>query len=558
MRNDRIISSMAETVITGLQKRSVTSCSRYAMKYRIMGQPFPGPWSFQHHPWSEQMHDIDGDMYGQKAAQMAFTETALNRTFYMIDVRKVSCLYVLPNKTPDASDFSSARFDAALELSKYLRNLFSDTKNVGHKRAASVSLYIRGSRSRAGLKSVPAGHIVFDEEDEMTQENLPLAIERASGQMEASVWHISTPTIEDVGINKGFKSSTRNHYHFKCPVCSKYTEFVFPDSFVLIGDSLADPRLKESYKQTTCKHKITLPQDQTWQLFSDPGRIGNKALWVPQNYNGNGHGFHVNQLYSSTKLTSPAKIAEAMIKARSDPFAETELFNSKMGLPHLVEGARVTDTQLSSCVGIHNNGARAPSTLYKTMGIDVGTFFHYEVDAWEPTARNARSPDVNNLHHCRVTKIGKSKDLADVYNTIQEQNVNFIVIDGNPERRLSMEFVRNLQGQGRYCFYGNAVRGRDVNQSTDAEFVTVDRTSWLDLSIGRYKNKSITLPMDTPEEYKEHVKNMARVYHKDKHGNPAASYVNGEKADHYAHARNYSELALAVGASTQMQPTDIT
>jgi phage terminase large subunit GpA-like protein len=136
---------------------------------------------------------------GQKAAQMGYTETMLNLTFYNIDILRRDCLYVLPAKTPDAHDFSASRFDPALELSDYLTKLFSDVQNIGHKRAGSVNLYVSGSRSRSGLKSIPAGFLVMDELDEFDQENIPLAMERQSGQKEKQNWKISTPTHDGEG-----------------------------------------------------------------------------------------------------------------------------------------------------------------------------------------------------------------------------------------------------------------------------------------------------------------------------------------------------------------------
>ena len=125
---------------------------------------------------------------GQKAAQMGYSEVGLNRTFKAIDIDGQSVLYVLPNTKPDASVFSSSRFDVALELSPHVRDLFSSVQNVDHKRAGSASLYIRGSRSRAQLKSLPVGGLVFDEVDEMVQKNIILALERTSGQLEEDIW----------------------------------------------------------------------------------------------------------------------------------------------------------------------------------------------------------------------------------------------------------------------------------------------------------------------------------------------------------------------------------
>src|SRR5258706_4198642 len=100
---------IAERVSAGLKRKSLTTCSRWAQSCRVMGgKSFPGPWSFKHHPWLKEMHDSDSIMnIGQNSAQMGYTETALNRVFFKIDVEGVDCLYVLPATTPDASDFSA-------------------------------------------------------------------------------------------------------------------------------------------------------------------------------------------------------------------------------------------------------------------------------------------------------------------------------------------------------------------------------------------------------------------------------------------------------------------
>jgi phage terminase large subunit GpA-like protein len=89
---------------------------------------------------------------GMKGAQVGFTETVLDIALYNMDIHAKDVLYVLPSKTPDASDFSAARFDTMLELSPYIARMFSNTKNVGHKKAGSVNFYLRGANSRGGLE----------------------------------------------------------------------------------------------------------------------------------------------------------------------------------------------------------------------------------------------------------------------------------------------------------------------------------------------------------------------------------------------------------------------
>ena len=228
----QLMALLLNNVSSGLRRHSVTTCSQWAEMYRIMGPPFAGKWSFKYHPWLRAIHDDNADIVVcRKGAQLGVTETALNKTFYTIDIKGVSVLYVLPAATPDAADFSSARFDPALELSPHLASLFSDVKNIGHKRAGSANLYIRGSRSRSQLKSVPVGLTILDEVDEMIQDHIPLVFERMAGQMQQQALLISTPTIANYGIDAYYESSTQQLYYFRCPHCTRsvsYTHLTLP------------------------------------------------------------------------------------------------------------------------------------------------------------------------------------------------------------------------------------------------------------------------------------------------------------------------------------------
>jgi hypothetical protein len=127
--------------------------------------------------------------------------------------------------------------------------------------------------------------------------------------------------------------------------------------------------------------------------------------------------------------------------------------------------------------------------------------------------------------------------------------VRFCVIDAQPERRKAKEFATRFNGRVKLCFYGRGLNGKQINVQKDEPIITVDRTSWLDLSLSRYRNDTIKLPRTADLEYKSHLQALVRRYKKDKDGNPTAEYVCGEKPDHYAHARNYAEIALPFAAN---------
>jgi hypothetical protein len=538
-----------QIVHDGLERSSLQSCSKWAEKCRVMGAPFPGPWTFLYHPWLKEMHDTNAEMcVGQKAAQVGFTEMALNRNFYCIDIKRVDCLYVLPAKTPDASDFSASRFDPALELSPYLKNLFSDVKNIGHKRAGSANLFIRGSRSRAGLKSIPISQLTLDEIDEMNKENIPLALERQSGQREKQTWIISTPTVDGFGVNEWFTQSTQEDFMFKCPACSRSTNLIFPDCLEITADDPTDPGLRESHLK--CKECNAKLDHEAKTTFLKDGQ------WVPKYPDRDIRGFHVNQLYVSSVAGRPHELARAYLLGNQNKAAEQEFFNSKLGLPHIVKGARVMETDFTRCISSYKNGDLQPrigSTV--TMGIDVGNWLHYVVKEWSFPNSKA-GPDVNMDATARILEVGKVLLFEELDNILQKYRPNMTVIDANPERRKAYELAQRFWGHIKLCFYGNNVNGKTINEGSDdmENMVTVDRTSWLDLTLGRYKNQSVLLPIDIGIEFKEHIKEPVRIYEEDSNKNPVGRYVNA-KPDHFAHADNYAEIALPLAIQISTHQT---
>lgn len=533
---------LAQTIHEGLTRSSLTSTSRWSEMYRVMGKPFPGPWTFTHHPWARDMCDSKHPLtIGQKAAQMAYSEVGLNRTFKAIDIDGQSVLYVLPNTKPDASVFSSSRFDVALELSPHLKGLFSSVRNVDHKRAGSASLYIRGSRSRAQLKSLPVGGIVFDEVDEMVQKNIRLALERTSGQHEQDVWifMVSTPTIEGIGINGFFEDSTQDHFFFKCPHCSRMVEFDFIKCLTVTAEIISDPRIKNSYLSClACKHVLDHNTKVDW--------MNAKNEWVSKYKDRNARGFYINQMYSM--VLPPWKLAESYLMAQTNASDEQEHYNSKGGLPHIVKGARITDAEITACLGNYPTQVKSATGTLTTIGIDVGKWLHFEVDQWFLNPAASTSNDANIMAKPRCLITDKVKDFHQLDQIMYDYNINQAVIDIEPETRKAKEFCDRFQGIAKMCRYARGVTGKQILDYSN--YVHVDKTCWLDLSLGRFSRETIELPRDISTETKRHFKALIRTYKEDAQGNQIGTYVKKEnEPDHAAHARNYSEIALHLVAN---------
>lgn len=530
------------------------------MHRRIMGEPVPGPYTFKYHPWCREIHDADCSyITAKKSAQAGFTEVAINRALFTIDVFKRSVLYVLPTKVPDAADFSAVRFGGALELSPYLASLFTDTNKIDLKQAAGAALYIRGANSESGLKSIPVSELILDEYDEMSEKAVRLAFERLSGQIHKHIFMLSTPTVPGFGIDAQFQLSTQEHFFFPCPACSRQIELKWPESFEVCGDTPSDPDRFRSRllcyecKATLSTHESGLVEGQAGWLDTNKASLLQVGAWSATSQNGSDHrGFHINQLYSAT--ISPSEIAHNYLLGLQSEIAMQEFQNSKLGNAYLASDAQVREEHVQAAVdrGTHLMTDARPTNSRRmiTMGIDQGKWHNVVVAEWFYAELGY---DLNANAKCKVLWAGKvaENDFNQFDWLMREWQVRHCVIDPDPNINDARRFARRFPGSVTLARYRRGVTAREIviaDEESGAPMATVDRTGWLDAALGRFYNGSIYLPKDIPLEYREQIKAPARRYETDEEGNVTAQYIK-TAPDHYAHAQAYAEIALPLAAS---------
>jgi hypothetical protein len=509
-----------------------------------MGEPFPGKYSYKYHPWAREISDSVAPFNStMKGAQLGITEVAINRAFYTIDVLKRDVLYVLPTAI-NAGDFSKSRFKAALLYSPYINSIFTDTNTINLKQAGGVNLYIRGSRGDSNLKSIPVSTLILDELDEMDQDQIWLALERLSGQREKNVWTLSTPKLPNKGIHKLYMQGTQEHFMFKCPRCGKTTEFVWPDCVEIIGESVTDPRCAESFlKCKECGGRIE--QAEKPEFLSS-------GVWIPNSNDCNKEhrSFHLNQLYSFT-VTAPELVIKHF-QGLGDEAAATEFYNSKLGLPYIGDGAKITDDLIDKCIGSHTKESERPKSSGRliTMGIDVGMTCHVVVVEW---FLNGSGRDINATSTGKLlwegTILGTEFERFDYL--MREWQVLACVIDAAPYTTDARRFARRFHGYVTLCNYRAGRVGKEITMNEDelgTQTATVDRTSWFDASLGRFHTGRISLPKDISQMFRDQIKSPVRVYARDGNGNYVADYTE-TGPDHMAHAMNYAEIALPLAAS---------
>lgn len=541
--------------------KSIDCCSRWAEKRRIMGNPFPGPYSFKYFPWVRELHDSKATWnVTLKSAQAGATEVGINLALYTIDVLRQNALYVLPT-LKDASDFATSRFNVALRNSPYLKGVFTDSNNVGLKMAGNTSLYIRGSKGDSGLKSIPVSVLFLDEMDEMDQSQIELAFQRLRGQPVKKIWMISTPTVPTHGVSPQYALSTQEHFMFKCNGCGRLDELRWPDSLVICGDSINDLDIYRSYFQCTmCKYqyKHVYTENNEKCLQDDKLEALRTGVWTPtmNAVDPDRRGFKINQLFSYT--VSPATIVSDYFKSLTNSYARQEFSRSVLGDPFIEEQSQVTEEMVSAAIARGGNykckqhNVKQGQNRMITMGVDRGSIGYYTVCEW---FYDVRAIDLNESAMCRVLDAGiftEDDFITYCSRLMYEWKVLGCVIDADPGEAEGKRFAREFPGYVWLSRYreGRTGKSMSIPKVDDyAPLATVDRTSWLDLSLGRFFRERIQLPCDLPTSFSQHLQNEIRMYDKDKYGNPFAVYRNYEKPNHFAHALNYAEIALPLAAS---------
>lgn len=527
-----------DVIVLGLDRATLRKASTWAEKC----VPF---FSFNQHPWAYELVNFEGPIgVARKGAQLGFTVAlGLVKSLHTLDQKKKDVLYVLPT-ADEAMDFSDSRFDPILNSSDYVNAMFTNTKNKGLKQTGLNTLYLRGSRSESKIRSIPVYLIVADEYDIFTKKSILMLRERMSGQEEKQFLAPSTPSLPDKGVDELYNLSNKSQYTFKCPRCARFIILKYPDSLIITGDSIVDPALRKSHLICT-ECKGTLPHGDKINFLKNRAH-GGTAFWQYSIRDREITGWHMGQLYSFT--VSPKEIAQAAIEASMDPVADQQFHNNKLGLPHVVKGAKVTEDDIKACRANYllSNHKKATDGLY-IMGVDQGGTNYIEIDK---VVFNRQSNDLNAAATILPVYINKEESFDTLCELMQLYKVKVCVIDAMPETRKAYEFASKFPGQVFLCYFGNNVKTKEIRQSEGAKYAeiskTVDRTLWFDTALNRFKTQSITIPFDCPQEYINHILVPVKIPERDRDNNLTGRYDSREKEDHFALSRVYAEIGLGI------------
>jgi len=459
------------------------------------------------HPWQVEM----------KATQLGLTSKALLRTVYGCrygDYRGI--LYLFPSRT-DVTDLSKTRLNPLIEDNPdTIGQWIAETDSANVKKIWNSYLYLRGMKSRVGLKSVPIDFAIFDELDEAPQNAVDMAMERMAHSDIAHVMFLSNPTLPDYGIDKLFQETDQQYWLLKCEKCNEYNNLVetFPDCL-------------RSYR------------GKVYRACIKCGGELNPAIgeWVAKRPSiTEKRGRQYSQLYSQSKANSP----EAILHKFNTTNNLTDFYNLKLGLPYVDAANRLSIQEVLDCC--ENYGIESSSNEGTYMGVDQGAQLHVVIGKrGEPKDKIIYVGKLIGNNEDDKTDYSGWKELEEL---MKRFKVMRCVIDALPNTKNARIFSERFWGKVFLCYYNEHQRGNYRWNEKDM-VVYANRTESLDASHREIVEQNVVLPRksDTILEFAEHMHNVAkRIETDDESGSSRYVYVKlGD--DHYRHAYNYECMA---------------
>ena len=479
------------------------------------------PFTYDRHEYLlEPYMDDHSHQVEEKAAQMGLTSKAMLKVSYGARYGGYrGILYLFPSKS-DVTDFSKGRIDPLIDdnpntIGKWLKD--TDAANI--KRIWNAFLYLRGMKSRVGLKSIPIDFTVFDELDEAPQNAVDMAMERMGHSEFKEVLKLSNPTLPDYGIDKAFQETDQRYWLLKCEKCGKHTclEDTFPDCLSTVKGRVI--RLCQS-----CRDKELNPSIGEW-VAKHPSVTDKR-------------GYHYSQLFSH--FVDPGAILHQFRTTNN----LTDFYNLKIGNAYVEAENRLSIQEVLSLCGNEGVASNDQGPCY--MGVDQGKDLHVVIGKRQP-------PQAGKIVHLEVYK-----DWQELDRLMDNFRVSRCVCDALPETRNGRAFAERHKGKVFLNYYNEHQKG-SYKWNEKELIVQCNRTESLDASHREIMDREIILPKECEitKTFAKHLHNVAKKLDEDEEsGSKRYIYVK-LGLDHFRHALNYEAMARQYGANSLFADCDL-
>ncbi len=474
-----------------------------------------------------------------KPAQRGVSEWAINVTAFALehgaqawaeDKNGLNVAYVFPTQAA-LGDFSKERFNGLKSEGPHLATLLGGAEfdAVTFKQVSHSYLYLRGGWSESALLSFAADVLVLDEFDRMDPAAVALARRRLNASVIRREIDISTPTLPGKGIHALYLQSDQRVYEQVCLACGTWTAFDFHRDVRADGEPHATWQHWGSERLRHADIALVCPACQ--RSLSDQERCA-EGRWRAQEPQVTGiRGYQVPAL--CWPFVSLARLAVAAVS--QDPSELQEFYRSDLGLPYEPGGSRVTESMLKR-LSAELEGGRLPAGPWHTttMGVDVGSRYHYRVSSVGPGAKTY------------VRAMGSVGSWAELDTLMATYQVRQCVVDAYPEQHGCREWAARHRGRVMRADYptDRALVGELYRIDEEESLVRINRTMAMDGVYAAIAGGLERWPalIHNDHEFEAQMKAPVRVTTTDERGQERAAWVHSAP-DHLFHASVYDRIA---------------
>ncbi len=436
-------------------------------------------------------------------------------------------IFYFPQRT-GVDVFSAGRFQYFLDDNPHVKAMLGKTNRNDCRRIGKTNIYFFGAgasirvkgeaKDASSARSTPADWIILDERAIFDEDMAKQLNQRLGNSTIARRTDVGTPKIPGDGLDTIYQASDQRQWFIKCEKCNHYT--CAEDEFIADADKAIIVYQGKGY--TACSHcrEPIVP----WA----PG-----SKWVPKYPDRTTQGYWVSQ------MLNPNRNLELMLQQWHDPEAyqwtKEEFYRTVLGMPYITAEHKLTQQMVYSCIGMDK--MCESSRVRTVMGVDIGKVLHYVIGI----KRGKKQYD--------ILKVGRVADQYELHDVAEKMNVQFAVIDHDPEIHMVEEFQKHEKYAIFLNRYSDTMRGQPVyiDKGDKKGTVTSGRTKFCDMTHDAISDRQFNLPRRCPEmdEYAFEMTNTVKVLEKDeKTGLSVYRYRQlSNKPDHYFHASLYFLLA---------------
>lgn len=363
--------------------RPPLTVAEWADRYRVLSGKAasePGPWRTERTPYLREIMEalsVDSDVEEVvlwAGTQLGKSETCNNWIGYSIDHSPGPILLVQP--TLDlAKRYSKQRIASLIDSTPTLRSrvLPARARDSGNtlleKEYEGGILVIAGANSAAGLRSMPARDLLFDEIDayplSIDDEGDPISIAEKRQDTFARRKRLKTSTCTIKGesrIEQSYEASDRRRYWVPCPDCGEHQ--------VLRWANLKWPEDDSEDVRYACEHCGALIEEA-----NKPDMLA-RGEWRAEAPAARTRGYWINSLYSPLGWLSWAAIVREFLEAKAALDAGDQTLmqvwtNTRLAETWELQGNKIAEAEVQKRAETYGLRTVPRGALLLTAAVDV-------------------------------------------------------------------------------------------------------------------------------------------------------------------------------------------